>query len=110
MTYQESSLQKAFSALSDPTRRGLFEAVAEQPQSVSHLASHFPISRPAVSQHLRVLQDAGLVHAKPEGARRIYAMDPKGLDILRLYIERFWTDALGAYGAEVQRRLSDQKD
>ena len=96
----------AFLALSDPTRRAVFEAVATKPQSVAELAYGQPVSRPAVSQHLKVLQDAGLVKATPQGTRRIYALDTAGLVALRQYIDQFWTDALGAYAAEVQRQSS----
>lgn len=91
-------------ALADPTRRSILEQVARQPQSVADLAAGRPISRPAVSQHLRILAEADLVSATPQGARHIYALNRAGLDALRHYLDQFWTDALGAYGAEVRRR------
>jgi DNA-binding transcriptional ArsR family regulator len=98
MTYEH-----VLTALADPTRRTLFESVAAQPTSVGDLAKSLPISRPAVSQHLKVLEQAQLVTATPQGNRRIYALNPAGLDNVRRYLDRFWTDALGAYAAEVQR-------
>lgn len=99
MTYVDT-----LAALSDPTRRAVFEAVAAKPQSVADLAREQPVSRPAVSQHLRVLAEAGLVKATPQGTRRIYALDPTGLIALRRYLDQFWTDTLGAYAAEVRRQ------
>ncbi len=91
-------------ALADPTRRSLFEAIAARPASVKELAANLPISRPAVSQHLKVLQNADLVKAHAQGTRRIYELDRRGLEALRTYLDQFWTDALGAYAAEVARR------
>ena len=99
MTYQE-----AFTALADPTRRSLFEAVAAAPCSVSELAQGRAISRPAVSQHLKVLQQAKLVSATAQGTRRIYALDKTGLLAIRSYLDAFWGDTLVAYAAEIQRQ------
>ena len=96
----------ALVALADPTRRAVFEAVAAKPQSVADLARDQPVSRPAVSQHLKVLAGAGLVTSTPQGTRRIYALDQRGLIALRGYLDRFWTDTLGAYAAEVQRQTT----
>ena len=104
MTYEYSPMQRSLSALSDPTRRAVFEAVAAQPRSVTELAKTQPISRPAVSQHLKVLSEANLVRAEAQGTRRIYHLDTAGLAALRDYLDQFWTDALGAYAAEVRRR------
>jgi DNA-binding transcriptional ArsR family regulator len=84
-------------ALGDPTRRAIFELVAERPRAVGDLARHMPVSRPAVSQHLRVLKDAGLVADRPQGNRRIYAADPDGLAELRAYLEQFWNTALASF-------------
>jgi len=97
MAYEES-----LAALADPTRRRVFETVAKGPCSVAELAAHLPVSRPAVSQHLRVLSDAGLVHARSEGTRRIYAMRRDGLAELRAYLDQFWDSALASFTAEVQ--------
>ncbi len=99
MTYD-----KIFSALSDTTRRAVFEAIASAPQSVGELARNQTVSRPAVSQHLKVLEKAGLVKATPHGTRRIYALDQTGLIALRSYLDQFWTESLGAYAAEVHRQ------
>ena len=84
-------------ALADPTRRAIFERLAERPRAVGELARGLPVSRPAVSQHLRVLKDAGLVVDRPAGNRRIYQLDPEGVDGLREYLDRFWNRALAAF-------------
>jgi DNA-binding transcriptional ArsR family regulator len=90
-------------ALGDPTRRAIFELVAERPRAVVDLALEVPVSRPAVSQHLRVLKESGLVVDRPEGNRRIYTADPDGLAELRAYLERFWTTALESFKAIVEQ-------
>lgn len=89
MTYEDSPMQRSLSALSDPTRRAVFEAVAAQPRSVTELAKPQPISRPAVSQHLKVLSEANLVRAEAQGTRRIYHLDTAGLAALRDYLDQF---------------------
>jgi DNA-binding transcriptional ArsR family regulator len=83
-----------WSALGDPTRREIFERLAARPQAVGDLARDLPVSRPAVSQHLKVLKLAGLVTDQPVGARRVYRLDPGGLSALRTQLEHFWTQAL----------------
>ena len=83
------------------------EAVCEEPRHVGELAAGQPVSRPAVSQHLKVLEDAGLVRGEARGNRRLYTARREGIDELRRYLTRFWSDALDAYGAEVSRRLAD---
>ena len=93
------SAPSALAALADPTRRSLFEALRAGPQSVGALATRVPVSRPAVSQHLRVLKEAGLVRDRAEGTRRLYSVDTSGLQHLRAYIDGLWDDVLGAYGA-----------
>jgi DNA-binding transcriptional ArsR family regulator/uncharacterized protein YndB with AHSA1/START domain len=90
-------------ALADPTRLGIFERLAGGPSSVVALARHFPVSRPAVSQHLRVLKGVGLVRVRADGNRRIYELDAAGVAILRTYFERFWSRALGAFQAAAER-------
>lgn len=90
-------------ALGDGTRRAIFERLVELPRAVGELASELPISRPAVSQHLRVLKDAGLVYDRAEGTRRVYAVNPAGLETLRTDLDRFWTHALGAFKAVAER-------
>ena len=92
------------SALGDPTRRTIFERLAERPRAVGELARELPVSRPAVSQHLKVLKEAGLVMDRPEGARRIYRLDPDGIGALRAYLDQYWTSALAAYKTAVEQR------
>lgn len=92
-----------FTALGDPTRRAIFERVAAQPQSVSELAGVLPVSRPAVSQHLKVLKEAGLVTDRAVGNRRIYRMDDRGLKDLRAYLDFFWNQALAAFKTAVEQ-------
>jgi DNA-binding transcriptional ArsR family regulator len=87
----------ALTALADPTRREIFERVATRPQAVGELASELPVSRPAVSQHLKVLTEAGLVSGRAEGTRRVYALDPQGLTGLRDYLDGFWNRSLTAF-------------
>ena len=88
---------KALSALGEPTRRVIFERLAERPLAVGELARELPVSRPAVSQHLKVLKSARLVIDERVGNRRVYRLDPEGLAALRDYLEQFWSKALAAY-------------
>jgi DNA-binding transcriptional ArsR family regulator len=90
-------------ALGDSTRRAIFERLVERPRAVGELARDLPVSRPAVSQHLRVLKDAGLVTDRPEGTRRVYVVNPAGLAALRTDLDRFWTHALAAFSTVVER-------
>jgi DNA-binding transcriptional ArsR family regulator len=83
--------------LGDPTRRAIFELLARRPSSVGELAQQLPISRPAVSQHLRVLKDGGLVVARAEGNRRVYRLNPDGVAALRAWLDRVWDEALTAF-------------
>jgi DNA-binding transcriptional ArsR family regulator len=99
-TYQGDGL----TALADPTRRAIFERLAGRPLAVGQLAHELPVSRPAVSQHLRVLKDAGLVVDRAEGTRRIYQLDPSGIALLRAYLDRFWATALANYKAAVEQQ------
>jgi DNA-binding transcriptional ArsR family regulator len=92
-----------WSALGDRTRRSIFERLAEGPCAVGEIAGGLPVSRPAVSQHLRVLKDAGLVVGEPVGNRRIYRVNPDGLAQLRADLDRFWTSTLAAYKAAVEQ-------
>jgi DNA-binding transcriptional ArsR family regulator len=94
-----------FTALADPTRRAIFERLAERPSAVGELAGELPVSRPAVSQHLKVLKEAGLVVDEPDGTRRIYRLDPDGVDALRGYLDQFWNQALVAF-----KRVVEQED
>jgi DNA-binding transcriptional ArsR family regulator len=98
----------ALTALGDPTRRAIFERLAESPLAVGELAAELPVSRPAVSQHLKVLKDARLVVDRPAGTRRIYQVDPDGLRELRAYLDQFWSKALVAYKAAVEQRMEER--
>ena len=92
----------ALSALADPTRRLVFERLKSGPQPVGAIARGLPVSRPAVSQHLKVLKEAGLVADRPEGTRRVYYIDPEGLGALRAWLDGFWDEALLAFRAQVE--------
>lgn len=92
----------ALSALADPTRRAVFERLRDGPASVGDVAAGLPVSRPAVSQHLKALKLAGLVMDKPDGARRVYSIDPDGLGELRRWLDQFWDNALEAFKNEVE--------
>src|SRR5947209_16783823 len=98
----------ALAALGDPTRRAVFERLRAGPRSVKAIAQGMPVSRPAVSQHLKVLKEAGLVADRPEGNRRVYHVDPDGLGALRRWLDQFWDEALAAFAAEVE--TSHDKD
>jgi DNA-binding transcriptional ArsR family regulator len=98
-TYQHD----CWTALGDRTRRAIFEQLAARPCAVGELAHELPVSRPAVSQHLRVLKDAGLVIDRRAGNRRIYQINPDGLGELRADLDRFWSSALAAYKAAIER-------
>ncbi|HVV34042.1 MAG TPA: metalloregulator ArsR/SmtB family transcription factor [Vitreimonas sp.] len=93
----------ALAILGDPTRRQVFERLRNGPRAVNVIAAGLPVSRPAVSQHLKVLKDAGLVEERSEGARRIYALRREGLMELREWLDSFWDDALEAFKAEAEK-------
>src|SRR4051794_16994762 len=93
----QSTSTEGFVALADPTRRRIFERLASGPLAVGELARGFDVSRPAVSQHLKVLKDAGLVQDRQEGQRRIYQVNPAGVQAMRSYLDRFWNRALEAF-------------
>jgi len=96
-------------ALGDPTRRTIFERLARRPMAVGELAGELPVSRPAVSQHLKVLKEAGLVRERPEGTRRVYRVDLDGVGALRGYFDRFWDQALADFKAEAERREGSKR-
>jgi DNA-binding transcriptional ArsR family regulator len=93
-------------ALADPTRLAVFERLAKRPAAVQEIADHFPVSRPAISQHLRVLKNAGLVLDEAVGNRRIYRVNPSGIEEIRSYFERFWDDALSSFKAFIETNQS----
>ncbi len=105
-TYGESGL----GLLGDPTRRAIFELLARHPSSVAELARQLPVSRPAVSQHLRVLKDGGLVVSRPEGTRRVYRLDPHGVSALRAYLDRIWSEALGAFKEAAEAAIEVEQE
>ena len=103
---------KALEALADPTRRTIVELLAERELSAGELAAHFETSRPAVSRHLRVLREQGLVQARVEGRRRLYSLDPEPLEELNEWLShyrRFWTNRLDALGVELKRRRRETR-
>ena len=105
MTYEN-----ALSALADPTRREVFERLKSGPKAVGVIARGLPVSRPAVSQHLKVLKEAGLVADRPEGTSRVYYIDPNGLGALRAWLDQFWDQALARFQAEVELNVRKEKD
>ena len=97
----------AFSALAEPMRQAIVERLAERPMAVGELAAGLPVTRPAVSQHLKVLKEARLVRDEARGTRRIYSIDPAGLGAIRAWLDRFWDRELAAY-AEAAEREDEQ--
>jgi DNA-binding transcriptional ArsR family regulator len=97
----------ALAALGDPTRRTIFECLSDRPSAVGELAQLLPVSRPAVSQHLKVLKDAGLVVDQKVGNRRIYRLDPNGIGDLRDYLERFWGSALTTFKMKSEQKSQE---
>jgi len=100
----------ALTALADPTRRRVFERLKSGPKAVGAIARGLPVSRPTVSQHLKVLKKAGLVTDRPEGTRRVYYIDPQGLGALRTWLDQFWDQALAAFQAEMKRGPNNGED
>lgn len=94
-----ANVSTAFQALGDPTRRAIFERLVKRPHAVVQLADVLPVSRPAVSQHLKVLKDAGLVVAHQQGTRRLYQANPQGVERMRRYLDRLWDDAIASFKA-----------
>ena len=99
-----------FAALGDPTRRAVFERVARAPAAVVEIAASLPVSRPAVSQHLKVLKDAGLVSEVAVGTRRIYRVDPRGIGEIRDRLDGYWRQALGAFAAFADENVDSTKE
>ncbi len=104
-TYRDAGL----GLLGDPTRRAIFELLARRPSSVGELAQQLPISRPAVSQHLRILKDGGLVVSRPDGTRRVYRLNPEGVTALRAYLDRIWDEALTAFHKAAEAAPDDSE-
>src|SRR2546423_4139543 len=100
---------RVVSALADPTRMSVLEKLRDGPRSVGEIANDMPVSRPAVSQHLKVLKEAGLVNDRSVGTRRIYHIDPKGLGAMRAWLDQFWDSALTAFAEEIERASKEKK-
>ncbi len=109
ITYTNAALD-GLAALGDPTRRAIFERVAARPSPVGELARGLPVSRPAVSQHLRVLKAAGLVSETPQGTRRIYRLDPRGIAAMREWLDAHWAAALDAFKDFADRETDQEKN
>jgi DNA-binding transcriptional ArsR family regulator len=105
MTYE-----RVFAALADPSRLRVFEQLKSGPLTVGEIARVMPISRPAVSQHLKALKDAGLIVDRSQGTRRLYSIDPQGLASLRAWLDEFWLDVLGAFQEEAERSFQLQQN
>jgi DNA-binding transcriptional ArsR family regulator len=103
MAYRVDHHLDAFAALADPTRRHVFERLAKNALSVGDLAAGLPVSRPAVSQHLKILKQAGLVTDEPDGTRRVYRVDPRGIEAMKSYLDRMWDRALATFKAAVEK-------
>jgi DNA-binding transcriptional ArsR family regulator len=101
---------RVFAALHDPTRRVVLERLRDGPKPVGEIARGLPVTRPAVSQHLKVLKEAGLVDDRSVGTRRIYHIDPKGLGAMRAWLDQFWGAAFEAFAAGVERSERQQED
>jgi DNA-binding transcriptional ArsR family regulator len=104
-----TNANRVFAALTDPTRREVFERLRHGPRPVGEIARGLPVTRPAVSQHLKVLREAGLVDDRSEGTRRIYHIDPKGLGAMRAWLDQFWDSALSAFAEEAERTAKEEK-
>src|SRR5260370_41578459 len=105
-----ANAHQALGALADPTRRRVFERLASGPAAVGEIAAGLPVSRPAVSQHLKALKHAGLVSDRPDGTRRVYQIDPTGLGAIRAWLDQFWGEALDAFKSEVERQGNTERD
>jgi DNA-binding transcriptional ArsR family regulator len=105
-----ANAERVFAALHDPTRRAVLERLQDGPKPVGEIARGLPVTRPAVSQHLKVLKEAGLVADRSEGTRRIYHIDPQGLGTMRAWLDQFWEAALDAFAAEIERNRSKEKE
>jgi DNA-binding transcriptional ArsR family regulator len=103
LPFVETYGSTGIAALGDPTRRAIFESLALAPKSVGEIAAELPVSRPAVSQHLRVLKDAGLVSDRPDGTRRIYQLRRQGVQAIHGYLDEMWGQAMAAFQAEAER-------
>lgn len=104
-----ANYSEVLDALGDPTRREIFERLARRPSAVGELAEGLPVSRPAVSQHLKVLKRAGLVTDHPDGTRRVYSVDPEGLAAIRDYFDQFWRQSLAAFRTVASQPIQEER-
>jgi DNA-binding transcriptional ArsR family regulator len=107
---KQHSATESLAALGDPTRRAIFERVAARPSAVGDLARGLPVSRPAVSQHLKVLKEAGLVTETPEGTRRIYRLDPRGIAAMRDWLDVHWSGALQSFASFADEQFETKEE
>jgi DNA-binding transcriptional ArsR family regulator len=105
-----TNAQEMLTALGDPTRQAIFDQLSDGPRAVGEIASSLPVSRPAVSQHLKVLKEAGLVFDRQEGTRRFYRVDPEGIEILRRHLDRFWERSLAAFERQTLAEKGNDND
>ena len=105
-----ANLAQSLSALADPTRLAVFERLGKGPAAVHEIAKGFPVSRPAISQHLRVLKDANLVFDRQVGNRRIYQLNPAGIENIRAYFDRFWGEALESFKSLIENRQPEKRN
>lgn len=105
-----ANIETAMVALADPTRRKVFERLGKGEASVGEIATGLPVTRPAISQHLKVLKQAGLVRTRTQGTRHIYFIDPTGLGPLRAWLDQFWDVALAAYADQVENGAEDENE
>ena len=108
MTNASAAAIDAFGALGEPTRRAIFERLAQGPAAVGELAATLPVTRPAVSQHLKVLKEAGLVAEAAAGTRRIYRLDPRGIGAMRDWLDARWASALDAFAQYVEEQADQE--
>lgn len=104
-----ANTSRVLAVLADPTRREILERLSAGPKPVGEIASGLAVSRPAVSQHLKVLKSAGLVIDRAEGTRRVYRIDPAGLGAIRAWLDRFWSDAMTDFGREVAKEQEEKE-
>jgi DNA-binding transcriptional ArsR family regulator len=108
-TAATARVERALNAFGDPTRRRVFERLRHRTRSVREIADGMNVSRPAVSQHLKVLQDAGLVVVRAEGTRRLYSVEPRGIEALRGWLDGFWDEALSAFKEAAEREAASER-
>jgi DNA-binding transcriptional ArsR family regulator len=104
----QPNIDGAIGLLGDPNRRAIFELLARRPSAVGEIAGQLPISRPAVSQHLKTLKDGGLVVSRPDGNRRVYSLDPHGVAAMRAWLDGVWEQALAGFQKFAEQTVADE--